>query len=446
MSEPPPNVVFMIEISGRSDQLATPAAWSRALAEVDGRRITDAERIDAIRQLEELKAAAAAAQARITAAFDASQRQAAGPACRRDQARLGRSISTQVALARRESPARGQQHLGVALALVHDLPHTLAALTAGTLSEFRAMLVVKETACLSRADRATVDRELAGRLDGAGDRRVGDLAREISQRLDPASAVRRASKAAADRRVTVRPAPDTMSNLSALLPVTAGVAVYAALRQRAEAMRAQGDPRTLSQLMADILVARATGQSADEPRSPSVEIALVMHERTLFRDSDEPARIPGFGPIPAHLARRIVRTADRAWIRRLYTSPTTGELVAMDSRRRLFRGKLRRLVVLRDQTCRTPGCDAPVRHVDHAQPVFRGGRTRAPNGQGLCESCNYAKESPGWRADVISAHPHLIQITTPTGHTYRSTAPPLPGAGPPATAEQRLRRLSDDAA
>lgn len=436
----------MIEVSGDRSQQASFAAWSATLAEVDGADATDAERIDAIRELEVLKAAAAAAQARITAAFDASQRASAGAVHRRDRALLGRSISAQVGLARRESPARGQQHLGVALALVHELPHTLVALTAGTINEYRAMLVVKETAGLSRADRSTVDRELAGRLDGAGDRRIGDLARELSQRLDPGAAVRRASKAESERRVTVRPAPDTMSNVTALLPVAQGVAVYAALRRTAQAMRAAGDPRSLPQLMADVLVARATGRSNDEPATPDVQVELVMPERTLVRGSQEPARIPGFGPIPAFLARRLVRSADQAWVRRLYTAPETGELVATDSHRRAFPRRLRELLVLRDQTCRSPGCDAPVRHADHVRPVARGGSTTAANGQGLCEACNYAKESPGWRADVISTVPHRIEITTPTGHAYRSTAPPQPGADPPRTPGQRARRLGEDAA
>jgi hypothetical protein len=236
-----------------------------------------------------------------------------------------------------------------------------------------------------------------------------------------------------------------MSNLTALLPVAHGVAVYAALRKEAEAKRAQGDPRTVAQLMADILVARATGRS-DEPRTPDVAIELVMPERTLLRGSHEPARITGFGPIPGLLARRLVRAADKAWIRRLYTAPETGELVAMDSRSRLFPRNLRRLVVLRDQICRTPGCNAPIRHADHVRAVARGGSTSAANGQGLCESCNYLKESPGWRLDVISSAPHVIEITTPTGHLHHSKAPPQPGADPPRTPEQRARRLGDDAA
>jgi hypothetical protein len=90
--------------------------------------------------------------------------------------------------------------------------------------------------------------------------------------------------------------------------------------------------------------------------------------------------------------------------------------------------------VLRDQTCRTPWCDAPVRHLDHAVAHRWGGVTSSANAQGLCEACNYAKEASGWHYEVISAGPrgtdprapaHTVRTTTPTGHTYLSTAPPL---------------------
>ena len=44
-----------------------------------------------------------------------------------------------------------------------------------------------------------------------------------------------------------------------------------------------------------------------------------------------------------------VATQAKAWVRRLYTNPATGELVAMDSRRRLFTGQLRQFLIIRDQ-------------------------------------------------------------------------------------------------
>ena len=103
--------------------------WLAGLALLD-EDVTDAERIEQLRALEELKAAAAAAQARVTAALDESvraERAARGvPAAER-----ARGIGAQVALARRDSPNRGGRHLGFARALVTEMPHTLAALTDG---------------------------------------------------------------------------------------------------------------------------------------------------------------------------------------------------------------------------------------------------------------------------------------------------------------------------
>lgn len=205
------------------------------LARLEIAALTDAERIDAIAELERLKGAAAAAQARLAEAFAQSQREAAPPTQLARE--VSRSVSAQIALARRESPARGQQHLGVALALVRDLPMTHAALARGDISEWRATLVVRETVCLSREDRRRVDAEIAPELSAAGDSRLADLARKVAQRLDPGAAMRRARRAKADRRVTVRPALDTMSNVTALLPVAQGVAVYSALRAHAESLR-----------------------------------------------------------------------------------------------------------------------------------------------------------------------------------------------------------------
>ncbi|MBU8834669.1 HNH endonuclease, partial [Mycolicibacterium goodii] len=70
--------------------------------------------------------------------------------------------------------------------------------------------------------------------------------------------------------------------------------------------------------------------------------------------------------------------------------------VAMEAKARLFPKGLAAFIGLRDQTCRTPYCNAPIRHRDHAVPRRDGGPTNATNGLGTCEACNYAKETPGW--------------------------------------------------
>ncbi|MHA7181156.1 HNH endonuclease [Arthrobacter sp. MDB2-24] len=432
--------------------------------------------IDHLRDLEDLKSAVAAAQARIAVAFDLAERRAqteAGvPAADR-----GQGVAAQIALARRESPSRGNRLLGLARALVTEMPHTLAALDAGRLNEWRATLLVRETACLSAADRCAVDEELSpdtGTFDGAGDRALIAAARTAVYRRDPRSATQRASQAAADRYVSLRPAPDTMTYLTALLPVAQGVGLYAALTRHADSLRSAGDTRSRGQLMADTLVERTTGTVEG---ICGVELQLVMTDRTLLGGGNEPAHLSGYGIVPGAWARTTLSPAGRAtsaspstgsrtgiaggaaggavgdagdgvvgraghgqglkvWVRRLYTAPGTGDLLAVDSRARLFTDGQRRFIEARDRSCRTPYCDAPIRQVDHILPWRDAGPTSLWNGAGLCEACNHTKEIDGWKATTRSGPTHTIDLRTPTGHTYSSAAPPALGTGsgdtPPA--------------
>ncbi len=444
------------------------------LAGVDPVSLSDAGCVELLGALEGLKAAAAAAQARVTVAFAAWQREAL-TAAGVPAAEQGRSIGAQVALARRVSPRQGSRHLGLAQALVAELPETLAALTAGETSEWRATVVARETACLSRTDRTAVDTALAARPGGVaamGDGQVAAEARRVAYRLDPTSVLRRSARAVGQRCVTLRPAPDAMTWLTALLPVGSGVAAHAALSRAADTARAHGDPRSRGQLMADLLTTRLTQAPAagstgvgvgydparwDSPAPPvvprpggesghgvpagtRVEVHLVMTDTTLLNpDSGEggeggegeiAAEVLGYGPVPAAVARRLVGDTDAdVWVRRLYTTPTTsrGGLVAMESHAREFPPLLRRFLIIRDEVCRTPWCGAPVRHADHVQPHASGGPTTAGNGQGLCQACNQVKETPGWTA---RAHPDgVVTTTTATGHTW--TSPPRNRWGPP---------------
>lgn len=398
-----------------------------SLAEVDP-AADESALIERIAELETVKCAAAAGQARAAAALDASRR-ASEAAAGVPAARRGRGVAGEVALARRDSPARGGRHLGFAKALVHEMPHTLAALECGALSEWRATLIVRESACLDVEDRRALDAELcadAASLAGMGDARVAAAAKSVAYRLDPHAVVERAAKAEQERTVSIRPAPDTMTYLTALLPVAQGVSVYAALRREADT---RGDGRSRGQVMADTLVERVTGRSATVPTP--IAVSLVLTDETLLGGDDAPADISGYGPIPATVARSMIGSAatdrrSRATLRRLYAHPRAGALVAMESRARIFPRGLAEFIGLRDQRCRTPYCDAPIRHRDHAQPWADGGPTTADNGLGLCESCNYTKEAAGWRVSttVDENHTHRALFTTPTGKSYRSMAPP----------------------
>jgi hypothetical protein len=231
-----------------------------------------------------------------------------------------------------------------------------------------------------------------------------------------------------------------MTCLTALLPVAQGVAVYNTLTRHAETLRTTGDPRTRDQAMADALVERTTGTPGG---IAGIELQLIMTDRTLLQADCEPARLPSYGTVPSGWARKILTPDENPtlniWLRRLYTHPGTGDLIGMDSRTRLFPTGLRRFIQTRDDTCRTPYCDAPIRHLDHIIPWHHGGHTTATNGAGLCEACNHTKETPGWNAQPRPGPRHTIQLTTPTGHTYQSTPPPLPGTPLTSKATERPR-------
>jgi hypothetical protein len=201
--------------------------------------------------------------------------------------------------------------------------------------------------------------------------------------------------------------------------------------------------RSTGAVMADAAHRRLSGRAVGEGQP--VAIQLVMTDRSLLGTGDpersvfESAKVVGHGPVSAPTARAWLRAdeseADAAtWVRRLFTEPSGRDLVAMESRSEHFPPALKALLVLRDDTCRTPFCDAAIAHADHITRRADGGPTSATNGQGLCARCNLTKEARGWRVESDRGGPetgagHRTITTTPTGHRYPSTAPPVLGRG-----------------
>lgn len=426
---------------------------------------------------ESLKNTLSATQAMLAVQLESSVRvqdEAAG----RPKATWGRDVAHRVAFARRESPHRGRILLGLAKDLHTDLPHALAAMRAGQLTEFRVLVTNRELGCMDREDRASADAELfAPQTDGRpaealsfGTRRLAAAAQAIACRLDAAGVARRRARAESERCVTLRPAPEGMAYLTGLLPMAQGIASHVALTARADAMRASGDGRGKGALMADLLVGALTGappgaspagaatagtpggtaalgggsdsgpaRASERPPPVGVTVNLVMSDRALFGGGNEPGFLLGRGvpgtPIDAYSARVLIADAldahpqTYAWIRRLYANPG-GQLVGMTSTQRFARGGLAEFLRVRDQgVCRTPWCDAPIAEIDHVVPDRDGGPTDAANLQGLCVACNRAKQAEG-RAQSPrepDSGRHTVVTVGPAGQRARSTAPPPPG-------------------
>lgn len=377
--------------------------------------------VDELEEVERLKGALCARQARVTAHLAALSPSASD-----------RSLAREVGLARHESPTRGGRLLRLGRALVDDHPEVLALLEAGEINEARAELVCTETSDLCATDRRTADREIAARLaaePGLGDRDVTDLARRVSFRIDADAAERRRERARAERHVSTRTYGDGTAQVAGRVADHQMVAIMTSLDHQAQVLRAAGcDDRTRAQIVADLFVERLTGQVT--ATATPVRIDLVVSAETLL-GGDEPAEVAGLGPVPAQVARDLVLASPEqaTVVRRLFAD--TDHLVAMESTATRFAGLLRQFVELRDRRCRTPWCTAPIRHGDHVTARRRGGSTSAHNAQGLCEACNLAKEEPDWRHEVVSTdvlETHTVEITTPTGHRHRSRAPSPPGA------------------
>jgi hypothetical protein len=214
-----------------------------------------AELIDRIAVLEKLRSAVAAAQHTAMVAFGRTQVEAQSElvaAGGLDPEKLGRGIADQIALAAHVSPWQGSRRLGVARALGADLPGTRGLLAAGRIPERLAETIVSITSHLDPEQRRLVDKQCAeAGLESQGRTQAEATVKKLAYEADRAGFTARGRKARADRRVTLRPAPDTMSVLGGLLPVEQGVACLAALRAHTNQVVAAGDERSRDQIMAD---------------------------------------------------------------------------------------------------------------------------------------------------------------------------------------------------
>ncbi|MEV1292533.1 DUF222 domain-containing protein [Pseudonocardia sp. NPDC049635] len=379
---------------------------------------TEAELIDQIQQIDSLQNCVAALQASRIHAFAREHVGNAIAAGRTDPERLERGAVAQVALACHTSPADARARIRAARDMREGLDHVREAFTSGRLSATKVGAVVAACSDLDPAERAWVDARLAQHdLTRLGIGRLRDLVRRLAAEIAPEKFRARVDAARAERRVTLRPAPDAMVYLTGYLPVEQGVACLASLQKAF--VQASVDPAPLTwsrgQVLADTLVERLTGRSKATDIDVDVQVVVPV-EALLDTASPLPAEIPGHGPVPVEL---LATATGRKTVRQLLTR--AGTVIGGDSRRRAFTGLLAELVRARDgNRCAEPYCDAPIRHIDHIRRVADDGRTTLDNGRGTCEFHNHVREQPGWQ---VHRTPDGVRTTTPTGHSYHAPSP-----------------------
>lgn len=142
-------------------------------------------------------------------------------------------------------------------------------------------------------------------------------------------------------------------------------------------------------------------RQADTARCVGAQIAMARREsphrgfRHLGLAQALVEELPCADAIAAYLT---LQRADEEQAHEPNETRPRGQLMADPLTERLTgRATGRDLITIQDETCRTPYCDAPIRHIDNITRFADGGETSYANGQGLCETRNYAKEHPDRR-------------------------------------------------
>lgn len=384
--------------------------------------------VENLEAAEELKSTLQAMQADHAVAYEdalAAERQSR----REREKNPGWGASKDIALALRLSPRKGTEFTNSSRILRDDLPLTHQALREGRLSWAQALVVISGTRHLQEHNRQLIDELLWDEVNNCFDQGTALLASAIAfwaLQLEPQTEEPLEEQAWDHRYVSASQINAHQIMIKGIFPLSMGVAMIQGLAtETAKAQNQADEKRTPGQIQADALHQMITGA---KPGGNRVEILLVMDATVLSGQSDEAVLLPGYGPISANAARKLIATNDLiTWVRALYLDSSTGKLVGMSSKAREFGGNLKKLIMVRDQYCRTPHCNGKIRDIDHIIQVRNHGKTTATNGDGRCRSCNTTKEAPNWKEKPITGQRHTFQITTPSGHTYTSKAPPLPG-------------------
>jgi hypothetical protein len=149
---------------------------------------------------------------------------------------------------------------------------------------------------------------------------------------------------------------------------------------------------------------------------------------TALGHDTAPAELTGHAPIDTATALRLAGTAT-GWDRVL-THPITGTVLAVDRYRPT--DHLKRILRVRDEHCRFPGCRIPTRRcdIDHTIAAEHDGPTELTNLAHLCRRHHTLKHHSAWR--VKQTPDGILHWTSPTGKVY----PDLPARTLTFTHEQ----------
>lgn len=338
-----------------------------------------------------------------------------------------RELSSELACLLRISERGAENLVGRSRALVEHLPATLTALEAGTISARHATAMVDESVGVPDEHLEEFEALILERAPEQSVARMRDRARRLREKLGEHTLTERAVAARDGRWVSHEAQPDSMAWLGALLPAEVASAAYERITAAAEAARSKDDPRTLSQLRADIFAdLLIEGEVPSVRQGIRAKVFVTVPVLTLLGD-DAPGTLEGYGPIDAETAR--VLAAGAPSFVRILTHPETGVVLSVGRDSYAVPADLKNWLRVRDETCRFPNCTRPVAHTDadHTRDYALGGETRDDNLAHLCRRDHNLKHHTRWR--VRQLEHGVLEWTSPAGRIYVTRPANGPGAG-----------------
>ncbi len=282
--------------------------------------------------------------------------------------------------------------------LVESRPQTLVALRTGQISLRQARRLLDQLDSVPTPAQSDLEAVLLPHAKLLTAAQFDGKARKLREHFHPDSITVRRARCLADRKIMLYPDKDGMATLWMRAASDDLTAVYNRVTDAALSLQSPDEPRTLSQLRADVAVdllasgVTETGLGAGISATVNVTVPVL----TLMGQSEEPGELEGYGPIDPETARRLAGTATS--FLRILTHPHTG--IVLDVSATPFRvpAALKKYLRLRDGTCRFPGCNRAARHsdLDHTLDKQFGGPTSAANLFHLCPANHNLKHFSAW--------------------------------------------------
>ncbi|MFE5835632.1 DUF222 domain-containing protein [Arthrobacter sp. NPDC056493] len=436
-----------------------PVTGGQASGAADPLRDQADAHLDGLAELAKVEARLAALKVQLVAGYANAEKAMTPPAASpQDRTVRDMAVTAEVAGVLTISERAAGALLSEAHVLTTDLPLTLSALRAGTISWQHARIMVEETVNLDPAGAAALEAHF---LDPAAPNAargmpVGDLVpcrfrakvRSWRERHHPVSIEKRHARSAADRRVEYCPDQDGMAWFSAYLPADQAAGIWDRSTAAARAMQGPGEARTLTQLRADVAATwlltaglehtpagtaaagngagdegPAGSRSASGVPSPAAQVLITVPALSLLGLTEETAMLDGYGPIPPSMARALVADGASSF-RRVLTDPRDGAPLEIGRTSYRIPKPLRQWLRLRDAKCSFPACNnhSLDNDADHLLAWARGGPTGISNLGQPCPKHHRLKHGSTWTPTAASAN-GPPGWTSPTGRHYPSEQP-----------------------